>query len=35
MIAWQQLTNNTLLPWEVEAVKRLDAVYLRVVNKNG
>jgi len=35
MLAWQQLTNNYLLPWEVSAIKRLDAVYLRVVNKHG
>jgi hypothetical protein len=33
--AWQRMTQNTLLPWEIEAVKRLDAVYLRVVNKHG
>jgi hypothetical protein len=33
--AWQRMTHNTLLPWEAEAVKKLDAVYLRVVNKNG
>jgi hypothetical protein len=33
--AWQRITNNTLLPWEIEAIKRLDAVYLRVVTKNG
>jgi len=32
--AWQRMTQNTLLPWEIEAVKRLDAVYLRVVNKH-
>jgi len=35
IIAWQQLTNESLLPWEVDAIKRLDAVYLRVVTKNG
>ena len=35
MLAWQQLTNQHLLPWEVSTIKRLDAVYLRVVNKHG
>ena len=35
ILAWQQLTNEYLLPWEVSTIKRLDAVYLRVVNKNG
>ena len=35
ILAWQQLTNGYLLPWEVSAIKRLDAVYLRVVNKHG
>ena len=35
MLAWQQLTNEYLLPWEVSTIKRLDAVYLRVVNKHG
>jgi hypothetical protein len=33
--AWQRMTQNIILPWEVEAVKTLDAVYLRVVNKHG
>jgi len=33
--AWQRMTKNTLLPWEIEAIKRLDAVYLKVVTKNG
>lgn len=32
--AWQRLTHNVLLPWEIEAIKRLDAAYLRVVS-NG
>ena len=35
IFAWQQLTNEHLLPWEVSTIKRLDAVYLRVVNKHG
>jgi len=35
ILAWQQLTNTYLLPWEVSTIKRLDAVYLRVVNKHG
>jgi hypothetical protein len=33
--SWIELTGNYLLPWEVEAVKKLDAVYMRVVNKHG
>ena len=31
--AWKRMTDNKLLPWEINAVKRLDAVYLRVVSK--
>jgi hypothetical protein len=34
ILAWQQLTDTYLLPWEVSTIKRLDAVYLRVVAKN-
>jgi hypothetical protein len=30
-----ELTGNYLSPWEVAAVKKLDAVYMRVVNKHG
>jgi hypothetical protein len=30
--AWLRLTNNRLFPWEIEVVKKLDAVYMRVVN---
>lgn len=33
--SWTELTGNYLSPWEVEAVKKLDAVYMRVVNKHG
>ena len=33
--AWKELTYNTLTPWEVELVKRLDAVYLGVANSAG
>jgi len=33
--SWQRMTHNVLLPWEVEVVKKIDTVYLRVVNKNG
>lgn len=29
--AWQRMTKNTLLPWEIEVVKRLDAVYLKAM----
>jgi len=28
--AWMEVTENTLKPWEVEALKRLDAAYMRV-----
>ena len=28
--AWKELTCNILTPWEVELVKRLDAVYIGV-----
>ena len=31
--AWSDLTRNTLAPWEIEAIKRLDAVRIRVVNE--
>ena len=30
---WMRMTQNTLLPWEIEAIKRLDSVYLKVVSK--
>jgi hypothetical protein len=30
--AWIKLTNNKLLSWEIEMVKKIDAVYVRVVN---
>jgi hypothetical protein len=33
--SWMEVTGNYLSPWEVDAVKKLDAVYLRVVNKHG
>lgn len=31
--SWMRMTDNRLLPWEIEAIKRLDAVYLKVVSK--
>lgn len=30
--AWKELTETPLLPWEVEAIKRLDTVYMGVAN---
>jgi hypothetical protein len=33
MSAWIELTNTKLLPWEIEVIKRLDAIYLRVVSQ--
>ena len=30
--AWKQVTEQPLEPWEVEAVKRLDRVYMGVCN---
>jgi len=32
--AWKELTDTPLSPWEVEAIKRLDRIYVKVVN-NG
>lgn len=32
--AWCELTGVVLSPWEVNAIKRLDAVYMKVVSKN-
>ena len=32
--AWKELTNHILSPWEVEVIKRLDQIYVKVVN-NG
>jgi len=29
--AWKELTGTPMLPWEIEGIKRLDQVYLRVV----
>jgi hypothetical protein len=28
--AWSDMTGNALAPWEVETVKRIDAVYLKL-----
>jgi hypothetical protein len=33
MSAWIELTNTKLLPWEIEVIKRLDAIYLKVVSQ--
>jgi hypothetical protein len=30
--AWKELTDTPMTAWEVEAVKRLDGVYMRVNN---
>jgi hypothetical protein len=30
--AWKELTETPLLAWEVEAIKRVDVVYLGVMN---
>lgn len=30
--AWKELTETPLKAWEVEAIKRLDVVYLGVAN---
>jgi len=30
--AWKELTETSILPWEIEAIKRLDSEYLRVAN---
>jgi hypothetical protein len=34
IIAWVTLTGNDLSPWEVEVIKRLDKIYVKVVS-NG
>jgi hypothetical protein len=31
--SWKRLTGSLLSPWEVKAIMRLDAIYLRVVSK--
>jgi len=30
--AWKEVTQNPLHPWELEAVKLLDDIYIRVMN---
>jgi hypothetical protein len=30
--SWMELTGNILTPFEIDAVKRLDRVYIKVVN---
>ena len=30
--AWIELTNNTLEAWEVDVLKKLDQIYLKVAN---
>ncbi|CAB4139429.1 hypothetical protein UFOVP346_46 [uncultured Caudovirales phage] len=30
--AWAELTQRELSPWEVDAITRLDRVYMRVIN---
>jgi|TARA_R100001463_G_scaffold132784_1_gene193707 hypothetical protein len=33
--AWKDLTATPISTWEVEAIKRLDEVYMKVNNSNG
>ena len=30
--AWKELTETPIAPWEIEAIKRLDTVYMGVAN---
>tara|TARA_R110000787_G_scaffold222073_1_gene330770 strand:+ start:256 stop:450 length:195 start_codon:yes stop_codon:yes gene_type:complete len=30
--AWKELTDTSIEPWEIEAIKRIDLEYLRVAN---
>lgn len=30
--AWKELTETPVVPWEVDAIKRLDTVYMGVAN---
>tara|TARA_R110000868_G_scaffold22246_2_gene91350 strand:- start:2813 stop:3007 length:195 start_codon:yes stop_codon:yes gene_type:complete len=30
--AWKELTETSIEPWEIEAIKRIDLLYLRVTN---
>tara|TARA_R110000772_G_scaffold118949_1_gene224855 strand:- start:2227 stop:2421 length:195 start_codon:yes stop_codon:yes gene_type:complete len=30
--AWKELTETSIEPWEIEAIKRVDLEYLRVAN---
>mgnify|MGYP003679058543 FL=1 len=30
--AWKELTETSISPWEIEAIKRLDLEYMRVAN---
>jgi len=30
--AWKELTEASIEPWEIEAIKRVDLEYLRVAN---
>jgi hypothetical protein len=32
MKAWLELTGEVLTPYEVEAIKRIDKVYMKVIN---
>ena len=32
ILAWKELTGNSISFWEIEAIKNLDAVYMRVSN---
>jgi hypothetical protein len=30
--AWKELTETTIFPWEVTAIKRVDTVYMGIAN---
>ena len=30
--AWKELTGNQLSTWEVEAIKKIDSLYVRIIN---
>jgi len=34
ILAWRELSQNVLTSWEVDVIKRLDRIYLKVVS-NG
>lgn len=34
ILAWRELTGNEISPWEIEVIKRIDKIYVKVVS-NG